>query len=103
MEYVGNIIYDEYLFEDRRFIIYGIGVNGRKIYDYLKNNGKEKNILAFCDKAISNGNLNNKMVISPSDAVKIDNVDFLVSGKYEYEMVEYLVSNSITKIHILSF
>ncbi len=43
MEYVGNIIYDEELFSEKReFIIFGAGKNGKRILEYLDRNGLKK-------------------------------------------------------------
>ena len=102
MEYVGNIKHDDYLLENRKFIIYGTGVCGKKIYEYLKENGKENNILFFCDKNLNIDKLFNIDVIFPEDAVNMPDVEFLVAGKYEYEMVGVLLKHNIRKIHLLS-
>lgn len=102
MEYIGNIKYDELIYENRKFIIYGFGIQGKKIYDYFKKINLEKKIIGFCDKnadIILNCPVD---VIKPEYAVKIPKIDFLVSGKNEYEMVHFLLENNISRIHLLT-
>lgn len=102
MEYVGNIVYDDKLQENRKYVIYGYGQQGKKIYKYLENKGMAKNIVAICDRNYKKMNGGLVEIIDPNKAILIENVDFLVSGKYEYEMVEYLLESNISDIHILT-
>ena len=101
MEYIGNIRYDDYLLENRKFIIYGAGICGQKIYEYLKTNKREQNVLFFCDKKLNSEKLFNIEIIHPADAVNISGADFLVAGKYEHEMIDFLLNHGVRKIHLL--
>lgn len=102
MEYVGKIIYDEKLFENRKYIIYGFGEHGKKIYEYMKKIGRENNVIGFCDKKAKSIVEAKYLVLLPEEAIENTNIDFLVGGKYEYEMVQFLLKHKISKIHMLS-
>ena len=101
MEYVGKIIFDELLYENRKFIIYGFGVQGKKIFEFLKSIGNEKNVVGFCDRDAASITNSEFLILHPDEAVKSGNVDFLVSGKHEYEMIQYLLANGVSRIHLL--
>ena len=103
MEYVGDILYDDILLQNRKYIIYGTGEYGKRIYEYLKGIHKEGDILFFCDKNKYNSKLFDVDIIKPEKAIGFKNADFLVAGRYEREMVSFLVKNGINRIHILSF
>ena len=48
MVYAGNILYDKTLLEsDKKFIIFGAGICGRKILMYLEWNGVKDNVICF--------------------------------------------------------
>lgn len=102
MEYAGKIIYDDKLYEDRQFIIYGFGMCGKKIYDYMKQIGKEDSVIGFCDKNAANILENDHTILLPDIAFEIPKVDFLVAGKYEYDMINNLLKHNISRFHILS-
>ena len=99
MEYIGNIKYDTILYEDRKFVIYGYGFYGKKLYELMQTMGIENKVVAFCD-----ANAENEVytIVHPKEAVRMENVDFLVIGNYEYDMVQYLISENISRIHILT-
>lgn len=102
MEYVGKIVFDEKLFENRKYVIYGFGEHGKKIYEYMKKIDKENDVIGFCDRNADSIEKKEYLILPPEEAIKIPDVDFLVGGKYEYEMVQFLLKHNISRIHILS-
>ena len=54
MEYIGNIKYDTILYEDRKFVIYGYGFYGKKLYELMQTMGIENKVVAFCDANAEN-------------------------------------------------
>lgn len=105
MEYIGNILYDESLLKkNRKFIIFGAGVYGRKILQYLDINGVKNNIICFCDSDDSLGgqNIEGIPICQIKDVcLQHPNEIYLLSGKYSKEMYKILKENAIRKIHIL--
>ena len=104
IEYIGNIELDEKL-EDKKLVIYGIGEFGRKIYKFLKNNGLQANVLCFCVSDNENAKCNifqNIQVKTLSEAIKMSpDAEYLIGGKYAYEMLDELERRHINKIHLL--
>lgn len=103
MEYIGNVLYDDLFVEDRKFIIYGTGIFGKKLYLYFKKCGYENKVIYFCDRDIQDGVFLGVKVIYPLEAVRVKNADFLVGGKYDTEMIDFLLDNGVEKIHLLWF
>ncbi len=105
IEYIGNISYDQELLRgDRKVVIFGAGVYGRKIYKYLKEKGISQNIVCFCDSNSKLGKNDNTNIpiLEPLKAFKyFPDADYLISGKYSKEMYELLKENLIDRIHIL--
>lgn len=105
MEYVGNILYDDELLEsENKFVIFGAGVYGRKVLEYLELNGAKDKIICFCD---SNGDLDGESieeipVCRTKDVFdKYYDASYIVSGRYSDEMYHVLRENGINKIHML--
>lgn len=107
MEYVGNILYDEELLrKNKKIIIFGAGMYGRRILHYLERNNAKGNVSGFCD---SDENKQGKCI----EAIPVYNVDeawkkypeavFLVSGRYMDEMYKELRDKGISKVHMLFF
>ncbi len=107
MEYIGNIIYDDKLMHaDRKFIIFGVGIYGKKVLKYLTLNGLSKNIICFCDSSekYNKCSINGIPVCQTRDVIKkFSDADYLVSGKYAKEMYLILRQAGIEKIHLLMF
>lgn len=105
MEYIGNIIYDDKLLnKDRKFVIYGSGVYGRRILQYMDRNGMKDHIISFCNSTdtFSDQVIQNiPIVCVKTIAEQYPEADYLVSGKYVREMYQILKENSIKRIHIL--
>lgn len=105
MEYVGNILYDEkLLFGNDRFVIYGAGMYGRMVLDYLEQNGRKSSVVCFCDSAAAlEGAVVGGVPVRRTDAVFRDCPDahYLVSGTCYKEMYQILRGAGIGKIHIL--
>lgn len=105
IKYIGDILYDEYLFKDDiKIIIYGAGMYGKKILEYLDRKHVKDHVICFCD---SNSNLVNCDIIGipvwrPIEVCqKYPHADYLISGKYAREMYGFLKENLIDRIHIL--
>lgn len=107
MEYVGDILYDEALLDkNKKIIIFGAGMYGRRILQYLERNGAKENVAGFCDS-------NEKIQGASIEAIPIYNVDeawerfpeaiYLVSGWYKDEMYQILRDKGIGKVHMLLF
>lgn len=107
MEYVGNILYDDDLLKDgQRFIIFGAGMYGKKLLDYLGRNGAKGNVVGFCDS-------NDEIKGTTVDKIPVYCVDeawkrypeavFLVSGRYMDEMYQILREKGIGRVHMLFF
>lgn len=104
MVYAGNILYDKTLLEsDKKFIIFGAGICGRKILMYLEWNGVKDNVICFCDSYIkSKKDIAGIPVLSVIDVCEqYPNLDYLIGGKYEREMYDILRKRGISKIHLL--
>lgn len=104
MEYIGNILYDKKLLEEnRKIIIFGAGVSGRMIFDYLDLNGVKDRILCFCDsdKNKAGKNIAGISIYETEDILKkYPREDYLIAGKYCKEMYGILKRNDIDKVHI---
>ncbi len=105
MEYVGNIIYDDKLLnKDRKFVIYGAGLYGKKVLQYMDMNGMKDHVICFC-------NSENKFNVQAIQEVPIvwtktaimqyPDADYLICGKYAKEMYQILKENEVCKIHFL--
>ncbi|MCI8801088.1 hypothetical protein NSB25_19270 [Acetatifactor muris] len=105
MEYVGNILYDKKLLDtSRRFIIFGTGIYGHRILNFMDLNGVKRNIVCFCDSNIvkSGQYIEGIPVCWVNDAIaQYSGTEFLIAGKYVREMYRTLNENFIGKIHIL--
>lgn len=105
MEYVGNILYDEKLLDKgKKFIIFGAGLYGKKVLDYLDLNGVKESIICFCDSDTSKDilEIDGIPVYHTIDTFKrYPNAEYLISGNYSKEMYKILKENDIRKIHLL--
>jgi len=106
MEYIGNILYDDKLYDgDNRFVIFGAGMYGRMLLEYMKQNGMKNTIICFCDSAVTvkGCDIEGIPVLHPSVAFKrYPYADYLVSGRYFREMYRILMWAGIEKIHIFT-
>lgn len=104
MEYTGNILYDEKLFcTDRSFVIFGSGLYGRKVLEYLTLNGRKDKIICFCDSnaGLEGNDIEGIPVCQTKDAlINYRDADYLVSGKYAKEMYQILREAGVDRIHI---
>lgn len=107
VEYIGNILYDEELLsENKKIIIFGTGMFGKKILRYLERNDVKGNVAGFCD---SNEKVQGTMI----ENIPVYDVDgaqnrypeaiFLVSGRYMDEMNRILGNKGINRVHMLFF
>lgn len=102
LKYIGQLEEDSELFQtDNKIIIYGYGVNGKRIQEKLS---VHKQNYLFCDKNFKE--LSNKKceaeIISPEDAINnYPNAEFVVSGKYCIEMFRILSQHNIKSIHMV--
>ena len=105
MKYVGNSIYDEILTDNQiKFVIYGAGKTGKKIYDFFDINDRTSSILCFCDKnsILWNTEYKGIKIVNPEEVIQeYSECHFLVGGEYKEEIAEYLMANEIKTIHIL--
>lgn len=105
MKYVGNIIYDEKLADSQtKFIIFGAGKTGKKIYEYFEINNRTNSIVCFCDKNCMLWDTQYKgiQIVNPEKIMtKHLECHYLTAGMYKEEIVEYLMSNGVENIHIL--
>lgn len=105
--YIGNIQYDKKLLDDNRnLIIFGCGLYGKKVAEYLSEKGAKDKILCFCDSnsAVADRDIMGIPVWEPSRACeRYPHADYLISGKYSGEMYKFLMKNHIDRIHILVF
>lgn len=105
IEYIGNIIYDEkLLMSGNKIIIFGTGIYGKRVAEYLKKRVAKDRILCFCDSdsELEDCDIMGIPVRNPIEVCKrYPNEDYLISGKFSREMYEFLKENYIDKIHIL--
>lgn len=102
MEYIGDILYDENLL-NKKLIIFGAGLCGKKILHYLDLNGAKENVICFCDSnlAICGMYIENIPVLYTKNVfAKYGDADYLVSGKYSKEIYHILKKSGIQKIHM---
>lgn len=107
IKYIGDIIYDEYLFKDDiKIVIYGAGLYGKKVLEYLEQNHLKDRVICFCDSnsSLVNGDIMGIPVYGTIEICKkYPDAEYLVSGKYAREMYDFLIKKYIHKIHILIF
>ena len=105
IEYIGGIFYDEKLLEgNKEIVIFGTGVCGKKVVEYLEKNEIKSNIVCFCDSNcdLEKGEVMGVPVSKPDEACKnYPNADYLMSGKFSGEMYKILKHKHVNKIHIL--
>lgn len=105
MEYVGDILYDKKLLDkSKRFIIFGTGICGHRILNYMDLNGVKRNIVCFCESnIIKDGQyIEGIPVCQVNDVItQYSDAEYLIAGKYAREMYQILHENFIKKIHIL--
>lgn len=107
IEYIGNILYDKKILQDDiKLVIFGCGMYGKKIAEYLVKKGIKDSIICFCD---SNNTLEHCdiMGIPVHKPIEIcrdyPDANYLIGGKFSREMYEVLKKNMIKKIHIIVF
>lgn len=102
MEYIGNIIFDDKLKQANEIVIFGAGYFARKTLDYLKNNHLEQKIVCFCVSNDSKIELCGIPVLLIEEAVeRYRNAVYIVTGKYDKEMIQALLDKKIEKIHLI--
>lgn len=88
--------------EDNQVVIFGCGVRGRGIFDYLKSVGVEKQIVCFTDNAkeLWGTELEGHMVLAPQEAVKsYPYAVYVVANKYSGEEIgRQLLGYGVEKI-----
>lgn len=104
MVYVGNILYDDKLFgPDNGFVIFGSGVFGRKVFEYLELNGMKDKVICFCesDERLAGSNIEGISVRLTKEVLEsYPAADYLVSGRYAKEMYQTLKQEHIDRVHI---
>ncbi len=105
MEYIGDILYDEALLQEgKRFVIFGAGVYGQKVLQYLEQNGFRNNVICFCDSnhTKKEQEIEGILVRQTKEAFRLyPDAEYLISGNYMKEMYQCLKEASIGKIHFL--
>lgn len=105
MKYVGNIIYDEKLMDGQtKFVIFGAGKTGKKIYEFFDINDRTNNVVCFCDRNCMLWDTEYKgvKIVNPEKIMQEHpEYHFLASGVYKEEIAGYLMSNGMENIHIL--
>lgn len=104
MEYFGNISYDQSILDPlKKVVIYGAGIYGKKVWDYLKRNNCD-NVVCFCDKnEILDGTyIDGKIVVTTPEKAFREYYDahWIVYGRYMHEMLINLLNAKISKIHV---
>ena len=103
MEYIGNILYDEKLTDkDNKLVIFGAGVYGRKILNYLDLNGLMDSIICFCDsnEKLEGQDIQGIPIYKVRDVCgRYKDAIYLVSGGYAKDMIRILKKEKICKIH----
>lgn len=105
VEYIGNMLYDKKILDNgKKIIIFGSGLCGKRVAEYIVKSGGRDSIICFCDS--NYGTEKNEImgipVLEPSEVCKkYPNADYLISGKYSWQMYDFLKINFINKIHIL--
>ena len=106
MEYIGNILYDEKLSDtDRRFVIFGSGMYGRKVLEYLTLNGMKDKLICFCDSdaSLEGSDIEGIPVCYMKNAlINYQDADYLVSGKCTKEIYHILRKEGFDRIHIFT-
>lgn len=85
----------------RHLVIFGHGVKGRKMYQFLQDN--QLDAYAFCDNNFAGEIYDNLKVVSPETAVRKyhDSLFIVPKGKYSDEMIEQLRSLNLSDDRIL--
>ncbi len=103
MEYIGDIIYDEKILDtDIRFIIYGAGKVGQRIYEYFRINDREGSIKYFCDanSSLWGQKVKGVAVESPDKLIEeYGEYHFIFAGQYADEICRLLIKRDIKNIH----
>lgn len=76
--------------EDNQIVIFGCGIRGRSIFDYLKSIGVENQIVCFTDNAkeLWGTELKGHVVLPPMEAMeKYSNLFYLIANKYHSEEI----------------
>lgn len=105
IEYIGSILYNKKILEKgNTIVIFGTGICGKRVAEYLEKNGAKNCIICFCDSNydLAGCDIMGIPIWKPSEVCKkYPNADYLISGKYSWEMYDFLKKNCINKIHIL--
>lgn len=106
MEYIGNILYDgKLLCSDRSFVIFGSGMYGRKVLEYLTLNGMKDKLICFCDSdaGLAGNDIEGVPVCQTKDVLmNYRDADYLISGKYAKEMYQILREEGLDRIHFFT-
>lgn len=104
MKYVGNILYDDKLLSSNNgFVIFGSGVFGRKVFEYLELNGMKDKVICFCDsdERLEGSEIEGISVrLAREVLASFPAADYLISGRYVKEMYQVLKQENIDRIHI---
>lgn len=105
IKYIGDILYDEYLFtKDIKIVIFGAGRYGKRVLEYLEQKRVKDYVICFCDSDSSLGNVDimGIPVWEPIEVCKkYPDADYIISGRYSREMFNFLNEYHINNIHIL--
>ncbi len=107
IEYIGNVLYDKKILQDDiKIVIFGCGIYGKKIAEYLVKKGIKDSIICFCDSnsALECCDIMGIPVRKPKEICRYyPGANYLIGGKFSREMYEELKKNMIKKIHIIVF
>jgi len=105
MEYIGSLIYDRAALEGNvRFVIYGNGKMGRKLFAFLENSGRLEQLDCICDgdKELWGKRYRGIPILPPEEAVREKkDCHFLTAGRYAKEQVMFLQRGGIKNIHVI--
>ena len=92
---------------DRQIVIFGCGVRGRSIFDYLKSVGADNQVLCFTDNAeeIWGTELRGHIILSPMETIeKYPDLLYVIANKYHGEEINrQLTRLSIKESNIYRF
>lgn len=103
ISYAGKVENDSLLFNGNdAVVIWGTGMHGKELYDYLKSMNRDNRVIAFGDNDESRWGTEIEQVpvlnIKQIKEIKYNKI-FLVKGRYDWEICKGLIENGIENIH----